>query len=413
MATIKNKKKLEDYKITPAEISVVFKDNLDKPVHRWFHYAEGFSSEFVQYYLDKYEIDSNKVVYDPFMGSGTVGVCSKLKNINSYGVELNPLMYFISNVKTNIEQFSIDKIIELKNNLTFPDSPKLKPPSFLNNEKHFNPEILKEVLKIKESVFNLPDTPEKDIFKLAFANILLRSSNAKRVPSFGYKNKKNLNVHLPMKLFYNSLESIIEDLKLIKNSSLGKVHIIKGDSRFRYLPENSIDIAITSPPYANGIDYVTDYQLEMGWLELINESDKSKLRDDMIAYDKTRSKILKDFYLRNQYYKEENLLDVIGKLEKISNDYWKKDIHLVVLKYFDDMYRVLKNTYYALKKDSRFILVIGDSLFKNVYVPTDLLIGIMGEKIGFEFESIQLARIRYSGQNRSFQLRETIVTLKK
>lgn len=413
MELIKTKKSLEDYSITPTETSVIFKDNMDQPIHRWFHYAEGFSNEFVNHYFNKYNIDANKNVFEPFMGSGTVGLCSKLNNINSFGVELNPLMHFISKVKTNFEKYSLKEFQHLKDEILLPQSPSISPPTFLKNERHFLPEVLIEVLKIKEAVFSLPDVPEKDLLKLAFANILLKSSNAKRVPSFGYKGKKKVNKDLPFQLFNASINTINEDLIKMSDVELGKVEIVMGDSRNKHFENNSADIALTSPPYANGIDYVTDYQLEMGWLDLIDESKKAQLRDGMVAYDKTRSKILRDFYLEGDFYQEEHLMKVINSLEGISSDYWKKDIHLVLLKYFDDMYKVLSNTYDILKSGSRFILVVGDSLFKNVYVPADLLIGIMGEKVGFEFESIQIARTRYSGQSRSFKLRETIVTLKK
>lgn len=413
MKLLKTKKSLDDYVITPTETSVIFKDNMDQPIHRWFHYAEGFSNEFVSYYFNKYHIEANNTVFEPFMGSGTVGLCSKLNNINACGVELNPLMHFISTVKMNFEQYSLEEFEALKREISFPNNPSISPPTFLKNEKHFMPEVLTEILKIKEAVFTLPEVPEKDLLKLAFSNILLKSSNAKRVPSFGYKSKNNLNTELPYQLFNTSLNMIVEDLTKTTTLELGNVKIVKGDSRIKHFNNNSADIALTSPPYANGIDYVTDYQLEMGWLDFIDKEEKAQIRDGMIAYDKTRSTLLKEFYLKNDFYQEEHLMKVINSLEEISSDYWKKDIHLVLLKYFDDMYKVLKNTYDILKTGSRFILVVGDSLFKNVYVPADLLIGIMGEKVGFEFESIQIARTRYSGRNRSYKLRETIVTLRK
>lgn len=410
---ITNNKSLEDYLITPAETSVIFKDNMNQPIHRWFLYTQGFSNEFVDFYFDKYGIDSSKSVYEPFMGSGTVGLCSKFNNVHSFGVELNPFMHFISSIKTNFDKYSIKTTKKLVEELKFPKKPNILPPSFLLNDKHFLPEILIEILKIKQAIFSLPEVPEKDLMKLAFSNILLKSSNAQRFPSFGYKKKKNLTPELPYDLFYSSIENIINDIEIMSNEDLATVDIIKGDSREQHFPDNSADIAITSPPYANGMDYVTDYQLEMAWLGLIDKEDRTMLRDGMIAYDKTRNGILKDFFNKGEYYQEENLMKIINELESVSKNYWKKDIHLVLLKYFDDMYKVLKNTYDILKSEGRFILVLGDSLFNNVYVPADLLIGIMGEKIGYEFESIKIARTRYSGQNRSYKLRETIVTLKK
>lgn len=407
------KKFFEDYKIIPAETSVIFKDNMDRPIHRWFLYAEGFSNEFVTHYFNKYLISEGHTIYEPFMGSGTVGVCSKLQNINSIGVELNPLMHFIAETKTGFERIDLKIANELINYLIFPDNPTISPPDFLANTKHFLPSIMMEVLKIKEAVWQLPGCLEKSLFKLAFGNILLRCSNAKRVPSFGYKNKTNLSTTLPAELFFKSLDNILEDINLYNATKLGHVKAVNADSRIQHFASDSADIAITSPPYANGIDYVTDYQLEMGWLEFINSEEKKQLRDNMIAYDKTRSFILRNFYSHGEYYIEDNLAKIISQLQLRSSDYWKKDIHLVLLKYFDDMYKVFLNTYNILKKGSRFILVVGDSLFNGVYVPTDILLAIMGEKIGFNLESIELARSRRSGQNRSFKLRETIITLKK
>lgn len=123
--------------------------------------------------------------------------------------------------------------------------------------------------------------------------------------------------------------------------------------------------------------------------------------------------MLREFYENGDFYKEENLMDIVGKLQETSENYWKPDIHLVILKYFDDMNKIFQNTYEILKPVGRFVLVVGDSLFNNIYVPADLLLAKLGENVGFEVETIELARDRYSGQNRSFKLRETIVTLRK
>lgn len=402
-----------DYDIIKAKSSVIFKDNIDMPIHRWFHYAEGFSNEFVDECFDKYNIKENNTVFEPFMGSGTVGVCAKLRNINAVGIELSPLMYLISSIKTNFEKYNTEKIYDLEKSIVFPTNTSITPPDFLKNDKHFLPEVLDEVLKIKEAVWNLPNCNEKDLFKLAFANTLLDSSNAKRIPSFGYKKKNNLDIELPYKIFTESLKTITNDINSLKDKQLGNVKIVLGDSRTPYFEKESADIAITSPPYANGIDYVTDYQLEMGWLELIDVESKKELRDSMIAYDKTRVSVLREFYENGNFYKEKNLMDIVYKLQETSKNYWKPDIHLVILKYFDDMYKIFQNTYNILKTGGRFILVVADSLFNNIYVPADLLLAKLGENVGFEVETIELARDRYSGQNRSFKLRETIVTLRK
>jgi hypothetical protein len=85
----------------------------------------------------------------------------------------------------------------------------------------------------------------------------------------------------------------------------------------------------------------------------------------------------------------------------------------IVHKYFDDMYRVMQRVTQALKPNGRFILVVGDSLIADVYVPTDLILARMGRELGLVIEAVEKARNRRSGQIRSYQLRESIVILKK
>jgi hypothetical protein len=73
----------------------------------------------------------------------------------------------------------------------------------------------------------------------------------------------------------------------------------------------------------------------------------------------------------------------------------------------------MSKVYEAMNDGGRFILVVGDSLIADVYIPTDLLISRIGRDIGLHIEGIEKARERRSGQIRSYKLRETIITLKK
>ncbi len=85
----------------------------------------------------------------------------------------------------------------------------------------------------------------------------------------------------------------------------------------------------------------------------------------------------------------------------------------IVQKYFDDLFKVMKNVTASLKSGGRFILVVGDSLIADVYIPTDLLLAKIGLDLGLEIEKVEKARERRSGQIRSYRLRESIITLIK
>ena len=93
--------------------------------------------------------------------------------------------------------------------------------------------------------------------------------------------------------------------------------------------------------------------------------------------------------------------------------YRRPDMPEIVHKYFDDMYKVMSQVINVLRPNGRFILVVGDSLIADTYLPTDLLIARIGQELGLTIEKIEKARNRRSGQIRSYKLRETIITLHK
>jgi hypothetical protein len=184
-----------------------------------------------------------------------------------------------------------------------------------------------------------------------------------------------------------------------------------------YHHDGKFNLVITSPPYMNGLDYVMNYKIEMGWLGFIkNHKESKKTKDEMVVCDNVSKELIRDFSKSQSAYTND-------WIEKIKHDieaniakrgsYRRNDMPYIVHKYFDDMYKVMNQVIPSINSGGRFVLVIGDSLIADVYVPTDLLIAKMGLDLNLEIEKIEKARERRSGQIRSYKLRETIVTLVK
>ena len=87
--------------------NTTFRQNLQKPIHQWYSYVEGFSWGFIQKVFEECNVKSNSIILDPFSGSGSTLVESSLAGIKSYGYDINPFMTFVSKTKTN---FSISEI---------------------------------------------------------------------------------------------------------------------------------------------------------------------------------------------------------------------------------------------------------------------------------------------------------------
>jgi DNA modification methylase len=390
---------------------------MEKQVQRWAPYVQGFSADFVDAMLQRYNIGPGHRVLDPFAGCGTVLVSAKIKGIDAIGVDLAPLMSFMARVKTewNLDVKEIKREVE---GLDWNQETNLSSPTFLKRWKsHFNAGVLRNLLILKQSILDVTQPKIRNLFRLAFSSILVDCSNLKRSPCLGYDKNKAVADNTPFILFREKVQNMIEDLEYVQGKMHGHVKVLTGDSRqVRYKPE-SIDIAITSPPYVNGLDYIINYKIEMAWLDMVESYDElGQLKDDMVACDNVSRSIIRGFSEKPDIYEDnwvEEIAERIAHRITSKEGYRRKDMHNVVRKYFDDVYHVFRNVYEGLKRDARFAIVIGDSLIAGVYIPADLILARMGKAIGFKIESVEVARSRRSGQRRSFKLRESIVTLSK
>jgi len=403
---------------------IQFLKNSTELVHRWSPYVQGFSARFVQRTFDIYKDKYNSpVIFDPFAGSGTVLVQAKLNNFESIGVELNPLLHFIAQTKVDSWKVNPDKLLFIAMHLEKKHT--FQAPKFLKSEKHFKPAILKNLEIIKSGIDNFsPSNEEEKIIKnlmlVAFSAILIDNSNLKRTPCLGYTKNKVLDDDFPFKSFYHKIREMVSDLKILQSQyryNLNcKSHVFLANSKY-FNHQKKYDLVITSPPYMNGLDYVMNYKIEMGWLNFAeNHKELKQVKDEMVVCDNVSKSLIKHFSDQRERYTNDWIEDIKLRIQKNierRGNYRRPDMPEIVHKYFDDMYIIMKNVSEAVGQKGRFILVVGDSLIADVYVPTDLLVARIGQELGFQIEKIEKARDRRSGQIRTYKLRESIVTLLK
>lgn len=403
---------------------IQFTSNFGERVHRWAPYIQGFSAAFVQSILERYEEDySSPLILDPFAGCGTVLVQSKLNSYKSIGTELNPLLQFIADTKVN--SWDVDPGFLMELFLSIPRNLRKPAPEFLKSENQFNKEVLKNLEFLKGGIDSLPlETHEqikaKNLILLAFSSILIGCSNLKRTPCLGYWKNKKAPDNSPWVLMEKKVKDIYNDLIFLKKE-FSKNIFVKSKvilaNAMEYGHKDKFDLILTSPPYMNGLDYVMNYKLEMAWLGFTKEAkDAKRIKDSLVVCDNVSKGLIRTFAQSNNKYTNDWLEEIkssIAKNIERRGSYRRKDMPHIVHKYFDDMYKVMKRVIESLKPGGRFILVIGDSLIADVYIPTDLILAKTGQELGLHIEKIEKARNRRSGQVRNYRLRETIITLRK
>jgi SAM-dependent methyltransferase len=398
---------------------ITFRSNEATPVHRWWPYVQGYSAEFVAGVLSREGLAPGATVLDPFAGSGTTLVETRRVGLRALGFELLPPAVLAARVKTN---FELDPQALGDVGQAVADRARRGRPGPLpflrETRRQFAPKALHDLSRLRNA---LPPegTPSADATRLAFGRILIPASRLHRSPCLGYSRSQDPEGPSPLERFRASIRVMQEDLEHLgrERERWGPAARVETrDARAGGAPPRSVDLAITSPPYVNGMDYVMNYKIDLAWLGYARSyADLRAFRAAEVACDNLpRSETAGFLALRDlpDPWLAEILLRIRQNIAR-KGSYRRDDMHAVVHRYFADLARVLVRVRDALKPGGRFVLVVGDSLLAGVYVPGDLILARIGEKVGFAIDSIEVARSRRSGQRRSFALRESIVTLRR
>jgi DNA modification methylase len=365
---------------------VTFIPNKELPIYNWFHFKEGFSRDFVHIMINRFELDSNNWVLDPFLGSGTTLLACKERGINGIGIEINPLFLFIADAK--LTEYNIEKIrfwVEwlFKKKFVKPD---LSGISGLV-KRSFNIHNLEDIIFFRDQILEIEDTNTRKFLMMA----LLRAASK---VTYAYKDGaviKIIKKHTPpFRPFYRRIiQRMIEDIKKIEFKS-SRIHIYLGDSRNMDMVEDeAIDAVITSPPYLNKIEYTRVYEIEM---ELFLEDIKiDPLRSYIGIIPRKRPRDMPDI-LRD------------------------KNLPPAANYYFIDMWRVLKEIYRVMKKNAKGALVLSDGIFPDRIVETHKIIEELATHIGFKVPEIWIVNRRVATRNRTKKLgvaKETIIFINK
>jgi len=265
--------------------------------HGLFPYRGKFHPQMIKALMNILGIKEGETVLDPMCGSGTLNVEASLIGINSIGIDKNPFACFMSKVKLESLNLSLELLKELS-----------------KNSKGLLNEFLKR-RQVKEELLSADDEESKvkRLFLLAFLD------------SMGYARRttKSINQLFPQVLsrYIKQVKSFLS-LSRKLNLKLGKGKIEFGDARdLLMIKDASVDGVITSPPYSFAIDYAENDRPQLEYLGF----DVNKLKDEMIGLNgkSRKEKLQKYFDDMNRVMTEISRVLRIGKYAVIiigSND---------------------------------------------------------------------------------------------
>jgi len=354
--------------------------------HGIHKYPAKFFPELPRWLIQKYS-KSQDWILDPFMGSATTNIECLLHNRNSVGIDVDPFARFLGKVKTTplneielIEnnQILIEQILSYQPVLVKDE----QIPTFPYRDNWFQSEILKELTYLKHIIDTIPTTQDlKDFYKVCFSSIIRNVSNADDNCTRTVVRKKfNKQIYPSLaltKFVENLLTFTPRMIEFSESISCAKVEIPQNsDARNIQYQENTFDLAVTSPPYANAVDYPRTHQLEMYWLGLA-EGSLAELKKQHIGTESVKA----------EEYKKLHAIGV-ETADKVLKSIYEVDPRrsYICYKYLIDMVQNMREVYRVLKKGGRYIIVVGNNIVRKQNFETWRYLMPLAEQIGYSIE---------------------------
>lgn len=407
---------------------VSFQANKTDVLHSWIDYREGFSAALVEILIEKFELGSGDTVLDPFAGSATTLLVSKMLGIDAVGIELLPHCCLAWEAKSRALDYDLEELHHIRTLLKTE-----KPPATSRGFQHiritrtaFSEQTEQNLMAYTDWIESLDISEDaKVLCRFILTSILGEISYTRkdgqflrwdrRAKKIKERNKKRRakgkdlikGIHkgpLPtvQEAFIELLDKIIGDVTELQKETLpaSQQELIHGSTLY-ILPEmepNRFAGVITSPPYANRYDYTRTYALELAYLGVNQEI--FNLRQSQLSCtveNKSKLEEIEDFYRsidkHNRYTRilsivqgSEALAEVNAALQtrnecgEINNE----GVLSMVDQYFTELAFVFAELYRTCRSGAQVAFVNDNVRYAGEIIPVDLLSTDLAREAGFE-----------------------------
>lgn len=316
-------------------------------------------------------------VIDPMCGSGTVMRAAVEAGLDCSGFDIDPLSILMAKVWTtpiDLNRLSCraNRIVETAKHLR-----RDEVESHHDDETGtfiaywFAPRQADEVQRLA-TVIRRETLPETDALAIALSRIIITKETAAslaRDTSHSRPHKvASSNDYDVYSGFLRSVRQIANRLQPDKIK--GRADVQLGDARSLIGQENSyFDLAITSPPYLNAIDYMRGHRLSLVWLGYNLETLRT-VKSANVGSEKALSE-------------SETPIDVRPFVNKQENSSLQ-DRHVGwVRRYACDMKAVLTQLKRVVKTEGKVVMVVGNSFLRGSVIDNAGIVESLANSVGF------------------------------
>jgi DNA modification methylase len=364
----------------------------------------------------------NDVILDPMMGSGTTIVEAILHGRRAIGFDLDPLAILITNVKTRplnakhvsemgrqVITASAERVQHHREDLLVSLTTRWDPKTRDFVDYWFAQETQIELAALIDAIGVVADEGVRAFLELVFSACIITKSGgvslafdlahtrphrAKVVYSQSGEiilGKELADSNAPrIKLLTKNLRSAISEFQRRLHQNMVGLQELRpdlnlpdlrdGTAEDMPLPSASVDLIVTSPPYAsNAIDYMRAHKFSLVWLGY-SVGDLGLTRGKYIGGESVSEfgfEVLPPYTTR--------IIDTIGAIDGKRGE--------VLRRYYSEMKRVLREMYRVLKPGKASIVVVASSIMRGIDTETDHCLAEIGQSVGLEVPHIGVRQL--------------------
>lgn len=264
--------------------------------------------------------DPNGILLDPFSGSGTVALEASVAGIKPYVADANPFALMLTRVKTNaynVEELRLYLDILRRTSARYRSAPSIE---VVNSHIWYHKELKISLERILRAIREVEQQSIQEFFLVCFSVLARKLSLAdprvsvpvRQKTKVGLSNLANAAIQArfrwldevsPFDEFVKICCSNIDRVNLANTAAVSRpttvelgndarnLKIMKNNLEIS-LPNASVGLMITSPPYGSAQKYVRASSLTLNWLGLAGPKDLSNLEQQSIGREHLSEKEL-------------------------------------------------------------------------------------------------------------------------
>lgn len=351
-----------------------------------------------------------EVVLDPMLGSGTTIVEACITGRHALGFDIDPLALLICRVKvTSLDADEVSKIgaaISTQARRSVKETPDLLQESLQNRVDKKTLEFIDywfdlstriELEALRQEIDKVDNDALRAFFDLAFSSVIItKSGGVSLALDLGHTRPHRAKwvvtlsgevimaeepIEQRVPHLTKTLRSALDEFDKRRQKNLAslmkpnllrfKADIEMADAKHLPISDNSVDLIVTSPPYAsNAIDYMRAHKFSLVWMGYSIDS-LGKKRKEYIGGES-----LSDINLEALPAHTSSVVHEVTALDK------KKGT--VLHRYYTEMTHALKEMYRVLKPGKAAVVVVGSSIMRNRDTETGTCLAEIGRAIGFD-----------------------------